>query len=251
MKKNKFMKLASGLLVLCLMTTCVIGATLAKYTTASNSQDSARVAKWGVRVTALTNSAFKTEYAKSALDSTVTVRSSDSKKVVAPGTSGKATEIAVTGKPEVSVAVTFAMTDVNDVKLIAGNYTGVDGEVNLTNDYYPVKFTLKQTTTGDGGATTTPVNGGTLADVKKYLEGLNATSTYGPNTDLANKIGSFELTWDWAFDVSADNNVADTILGDAAAATIDGILLEGAEITDAAYVTEVSYNLTITITQID
>ena len=36
MKKNRFIKLASGLLVLCLMTTCVIGATLAKYTTAKD-----------------------------------------------------------------------------------------------------------------------------------------------------------------------------------------------------------------------
>ena len=61
MKKNRFIKLASGLLVLCLMTTCVIGATLAKYTTATDTQDSARVAKWGVRISAAANSAFKTE----------------------------------------------------------------------------------------------------------------------------------------------------------------------------------------------
>ena len=64
MKKNRFIKLASGLLVLCLMTTCVIGATLAKYTTAKDTQDSARVAKWGVRISAAANSAFKTEYDK-------------------------------------------------------------------------------------------------------------------------------------------------------------------------------------------
>ena len=52
MKKNRFIKLASGLLVLCLMTTCVIGATLAKYTTAGSGADTARVAKWGVTVSA-------------------------------------------------------------------------------------------------------------------------------------------------------------------------------------------------------
>ena len=64
MKKNRFIKLASGLLVLCLMTTCVIGATLAKYTTAGSGADTARVAKWGVTISAVTNSAFATEYNK-------------------------------------------------------------------------------------------------------------------------------------------------------------------------------------------
>ena len=86
MKKNRFIKLASGLLVLCLMTTCVIGATLAKYTTAKDTQDSARVAKWGVRITAATNSAFATEYNKqdTAYTGTLSVKSSSDDEVVAP-----------------------------------------------------------------------------------------------------------------------------------------------------------------------
>ena len=74
MKKNRFIKLASGLLVLCLMTTCVIGATLAKYTTANNKQDSARVAKWGVRISAATNSAFATQYDKKDAEGVLSVQ---------------------------------------------------------------------------------------------------------------------------------------------------------------------------------
>lgn len=47
MKKNKAMRLASALMVLTLLTTCVISSTFAKYTTSANGEDSARVAKWG------------------------------------------------------------------------------------------------------------------------------------------------------------------------------------------------------------
>ena len=47
MKKNRMMRLASILLVCVLLTTSVISGTFAKYTTSANSEDKARVAKWG------------------------------------------------------------------------------------------------------------------------------------------------------------------------------------------------------------
>ena len=50
MKKNKFMRLASVMLMLCLITTCAISGTFAKYTTSGTATDTARVAKWGVGV---------------------------------------------------------------------------------------------------------------------------------------------------------------------------------------------------------
>ena len=63
MKKNRFIKLASGLLVLCLMTTCVIGATLAKYTTAKDTQDSAaRGAKCSLHLVAVVVRIFHSDY---------------------------------------------------------------------------------------------------------------------------------------------------------------------------------------------
>ncbi|MFR0985955.1 MAG: hypothetical protein ACLSFZ_04975 [Frisingicoccus sp.] len=45
MKKNRMMRLASSLLVLTLLTTCVISGTFAKYTTQAGGSDTARVAK--------------------------------------------------------------------------------------------------------------------------------------------------------------------------------------------------------------
>lgn len=52
MKKNKTMRAASALLVAALLSTSIISGTFAKYTTGASAQDSARVAKWGVVVTA-------------------------------------------------------------------------------------------------------------------------------------------------------------------------------------------------------
>ncbi len=258
MKKNKFMKLASGLLVLCLMTTCVIGATLAKYTTGSESQDSARVAKWGVRVSAATNPTFATQYNIAAEDAQVgslSVKSSadPADNVVAPGTNGTASGFSVSGKPEVAVSVAFAVENVEDVVLKAGTYKYADTGAEYTvAEYKPVKFTLTQTKSG--GSATPLVTNKTLAEVETALEGLSAH--YAPNTDLAKEIGTLELSWTWAFDEGAGvNDVADTLLGDIAASSAsvvkaaDGAALEAG--VDKDYNLKVSYKVTITVTQID
>ena len=251
MKKNRFIKLASGLLVLCLMTTCVIGATLAKYTTAKDTQDSARVAKWGVRISAAANSAFKTEYDKdddSYTKGAVTVKSSSTDKVVAPGTSGSATQFSISGTPEVAVRLSFAMTVVNEVKLTAGTYTNTDGAtVTLGSDYNPIKWTLKKNDTHVEGADTN-VEGAvnlTLAEMATFLSTYHVD--YAPGTDLSATVPTYKLYWAWAFD---GNDTADSILGDLAA-EVTGIKKGSSDIAASDYSTKVSYKLTITATQID
>ena len=244
MKKNRFIKLASGLLVLCLMTTCVIGATLAKYTTAKDTQDSARVAKWGVRISAAANSAFKTEYDKdddSYTKGAVTVKSSSTDKVVAPGTSGSAAQFRISGTPEVAVRLSFAMTDVEEVKLTAGTYTNTDGAtVTLDSDYYPIKWTLKENDTNVTGAVDL-----TLAEMATFLSTYHVD--YAPGTDLSATVPTYKLYWAWAFD---GNDTADSILGDLAA-NVSGIKKDSNDIAASDYSTQVSYTLTITATQID
>lgn len=243
MKKNRFIKLASGLLVLCLMTTCVIGATLAKYTTAGSGADQARVAKWGVRITAVANSAFKTAYNKDDNNYSGTVSvSSSSDKVVAPGTSGSATQFSISGTPEVAVRLSFAMTDVKDVYLAAGTYTYTDGTEVIVPEggYYPIKWTLNNGSEN--------VKTGTLADIATYLS--NNPVDYGPNTDLS--AVRYTLSWNWDFDGNGRgaNDKLDTLLGDLAAG-VTGIQKGGVAIDTADYSTQVSYKLTITATQID
>lgn len=118
MRKNKMMRLASMLLVLCLLTTSVISGTFAKYVTTDAQQDSARVAKWGV-VASIDGNMFGATYSKANGNSVVsyskngdpngdTVSSFDKSLVVAPGTQNiNALKLATVGTPEVSTKVTF------------------------------------------------------------------------------------------------------------------------------------------------
>lgn len=222
MKKNKFMKLASGLLVLCLMTTCVIGATLAKYVTSGNGSDSARVAKWGVKVTG-TATTFAQTYVKTdesfGVETNTVVSTED---VVAPGTSGSMAAFAITGTPEVAVRVAFTGT------LELG-----DKWVDSTSAYYcPLEITVGTTT----------IKGLEKASANEFETAVqNAiaayTKDYAAGTDL-NTIGSNApaISWAWAFSSTEENDVKDTYLGDQAAED------------NAATVT---LSVTVTVTQID
>ena len=262
MKKNKMMRIASVLLIAVLLTTSIISGTFAKYVTSDNAADSARVAKFGVVVTA-TGSLFDWTY-KKANDNgpgghtpdedpytALTVESDTN--VVAPGTkNNKGLSFAVTGTPEVDVKVDFSLTGVKEVYLKANDDERAtwpdmtkgakDATFELDEDYYPVKFTLTQTTTGESGATTTLVNEGKLADVKAKLAELTKTAYYDANTNLSEVVGTFTLKWEWAFD---GNDQADTLLGYLAA---EGRLVG---ITKDYYNLETAVALTVTVTQVD
>ena len=82
------MRLASVLLVVTMLTTCVISGTFAKYVTKEEGSDGARVAKWGVEL-AINGSNFADQYKThdtTKYDGTYSV-SAGGDKVVAPGTS--------------------------------------------------------------------------------------------------------------------------------------------------------------------
>lgn len=129
--KNRFLRLASGLFVLCLITTSVISGTYAKYVTGDNGNDTARVAKWGVELST-SGTLFGTHYAATGTDETadsIVVNStnvaSTGGNVVAPGTkNNKGFQVKLTGQPEVAYKVTAETTDVEnkDIYLKAGSY---------------------------------------------------------------------------------------------------------------------------------
>lgn len=250
MKRNKMMRIASVLLIAALLSTSMISGTFAKYVTSAEAGDTARVAKWGVTVTAA-GSLFDTTYNDTppadddagGSSLTYTVVSSTTDAVVAPGTANteqanetdQALHISVLGTPEVAVNVAFDVTNVKDVKLPAGSLldftTGNDSEdrFNLAADYYPVQFTL----TRNGTAVVTD---GKLADVKTALEALNGN--YPANTNLDNVIGNLVLTWHWTFE---ENDKADTALGQIAAGEYS---LTGSEI-------NASIDIAVSVTQVD
>ncbi|MBQ7224858.1 MAG: hypothetical protein IJX06_04845 [Clostridia bacterium] len=236
MKKNKFLKLASGLLVLCLLTTCVISTTFAKYVTEDSASDTARVAKWGVTVDVEAGTdawGFKTSY---DVGGAITVEAGN--KVVAPGTNGTLAQFKITGAPEVDVDIKFDIDEtlIKDVLLPAGDYDKsttadlTDGNYTLADDYYPVVYTLINT-----NDPSTILAQGNLNDIVAEVESLDLSQE--ANANLAD-LGVWQITWEWIFN---GNDEADTSLGN---------VIAGKE-TIADAVTEIAFNLTITVTQID
>ena len=195
MKKNKMLRIASVLLVAVLLTTCAISGTFAKYTTSKSAADEARVAKWGVEVTAVGNDAFATKY-EDAADANGTKVISDV-KVVAPGTNGQLGKITIEGEPEVMVNV-----DVNATLTLEG--WEVDGL------YCPLVFTV--------GGETFKI-GDTYADVAALSAAITAKfneldGTFDAGDDLAAEI---EISWEWPFNDAADAiSENDTALGNLA-----------------------------------
>ena len=216
MKKNVMMRVASAMLVLTLLTTCIISGTFAKYTTKGEFQDSARVAKWGVTIKG-TGTTFADAYEAGTTTATarpnapsasVTVRSeTEGDKVVAPGTEGSLARFTITGKPEVSVDVTYTATlTLTGWEIPAGT---------ATEEYCPLVFTVNGTEYYIGkdnittvAALTTAVNGAIAAYSKSYAAGTDL-STVDANDALS-------VSWKWNYEdnvVSCQENAKDTALG--------------------------------------
>lgn len=145
MKKNTSIRIGAIVMALVLMTLCLVSGTLAKYVTSANASDSARVAKFGVTVTASTTDGFKATYATddAAKSATITNSVVASTKVIAPGTTGTIASFTVAGTPEVavSVAVDASASSISDNWKDAG-----------ANAYMPVTFTLEKDGTAVAGA---------------------------------------------------------------------------------------------------
>lgn len=253
MKNKKSWKVASLLVALCLLTTCVVGTTLAKYTTTNNAADTARVAKWGVTVSA-SGTLFGKNYGKNtstvASDSIIAaethadinVKGTD--KVVAPGTKNDVgLKLSVTGTPEVTVKLTAEGTAVSDVFLAAGEYgvmvkaEGVNAATDISG-YYTLEaetYTLNGTTAYDGTKTYYQLTDSVTVAAAYYpiqwtvdgVDELNGKNLEEITTALVAKYNNKEfaagtdlsqgltvtLKWAWTYHVDDEKDKADTILG--------------------------------------
>ena len=218
MKKNKMMRMASGLLVAALLTTSMISGTFAKYTTAISRSDTARVAKWGVKIDATGNTFANSYNEKNA--ATATVSSTD--KVVAPGTNGNMATMSLSGTPEVAVKVSYTGEFSLDDNWVVGQ----------NKDFYcPLVITVK-----NASGTTEIKQGDSINSKKDFEDAVNNaiaaySTTYEANKDLST-VGDDSLTVTWSWPYTGDDT-KDTALGDA---------------TTAANVT---LKVTTTVTQID
>ena len=227
MKKNRMMRLASGLLVAVLLSTCAISDTFAKYITEKESTDTARVAKFGVDLVVTVDGAFATEYDAdvtvtdkdgAAIAKTVVASSTDQDNLVAPGTKGDLMAKAeIKGTPEVAVNVKQEAT------LVLTNWA-VDGTY-----YCPLVITVD-------GAKFYGMDYTSAAEFIAAVEAaLDSDVNYAPNTDLTE---THSVTWAWAFEGTdgKQTDELDTALGNYAAKTGD---------------IEISFTYKITVTQIN
>lgn len=231
MRKNKTMGIAAALLVATLLTTSMISGTFAKYTSTGTGSDSARVAKWGVTVTANGNT-FAKEYDTDDTKTKATITKSvigtgedSSNKVVAPGTKGTMATMKLSGTPEVAVRVNYKGNFALDDKWTVGNgktfYCPLVIKVKSSNGN---ETEIKQNEqVNDKDTFENAVNSAIAAYSKEYASGT-ALSDQGND--------SLTVSWEWPFS-NEGNDTNDTALGDAA---------------DAATVT---LGVTTTVTQID
>lgn len=207
MKKTKTMRAASFLLVLTLMTSCFVGSTFAKYTTTATGTDTARVAKWGVTITA-NGETFSDSYAKDDQSftlnaNTVVTSGAAGDAIVAPGTGGELAACEIEGTPEVAVKVEYV-----------ANLELTGWEINGT-EYCPIVFSV--------GTTEYKIDT-TNTDIDKLEEAVESaigeyTAYYVANQDLSEtSVATPAVSWAWPYSTSTDNDVNDTALGDLASA---------------------------------
>ena len=237
MKKNTMMRLAAVMLMCVLLTTSVVGGTFAKYVTADTAFDNARVAKWGIVVNAYgsagaTNEVIFGETYKDAFLASGTQVISRGGDVVAPGTNGTLATIDISGQAEVALSVEAK------VDLELENWT-IDG-----NTYFPIIIKVAGTpVTYADGATMEQIEAAVEEAIIKAINGAasygddgtgkKATTNYGANENFGTAGTDVTVTWEWPFFVNDDNDVKDTILGDAATAAT------------------IAINYTVTVTQLD
>lgn len=261
MKTNKMMRLASILLVAVMISTCAISGTFAKYVTSDSAKDEARVAKFGVVVTA-SGSLFSENYfdvghgnGPTDGDANISVKSqgavlfgsSNVKNVVAPGSKNEeGLKFTIAGTPEVAVKVEFKLLSKTDIFLAQKeglpDMTTGNADDKFDNDvsggYYPVKFTLKNT----GGDLVT----GNLSAIEAKLTELSVDKEAETILDE-----TYTLTWEWDFDDSGAGTYdkQDTLLGDLAAGT--DLKPNIALTAGTDYNLNIDFEIEVTVTQID
>lgn len=189
-KKLTLPRLIIVLLLVALVSTSLLGRTLAKYITSETlADDVVRVAKWGVEITA-EGGLFKAVYdSDTAGFDDETVMSVDDVLVVAPGTSGQSAGVSISGEPEVAARIQ-----------IRDNGSTLEGwDYSIAENAERVLWTV-------GVAGNVELTNGSFQDMLDTL--TSNPIEVGPNTDLSQD--AFNISWSWPFE---GNDDADTYYG--------------------------------------
>ena len=198
MKKTKMLKAGLLTMGLAMATTAMVGGTMARYVTSTDSEDAARVAIWGINKDAVTEfNLFQDSY-----ENVENVKE-DGKKLIAPGTEGTATFSFVnndeTHAPEVAYKLTVD-TEGSEIH-------------KKLKEIQPLKFTLDGTeynTWEDLLAAIEALDGEAGKDGAEYAAGkTNDAFAHGETHTIGWK-------WDFNEDFEANTNT-DNVLGNLAA----------------------------------
>ena len=230
--KKDHTKLRIGVLVVTLLLILAIGAaagtTYAKYVSSiSVSSKSATITKFGYTLTVGTENLFSNQYGDvsdnfaSASSTNVVVKaSSDSGKIVAPGTYYKgiggteATMLTIYGSAAVSAQLIIDVSNFNTIVL--------KDRTESVADYYPVRWTVNGT---EWKGSDHVADGTDFAElIKAALESdTNAAWATSDSVSAANGIVTvdipantpirYELKIGWSWSYTTDRNAEDTILG--------------------------------------
>lgn len=281
MRKSKSMRMASGLLVVTMLSTCMISGTFARYTTSDSASDTARVAKWGVTAV-VSGDLFGADYVDVAggdkISATYTgsvdsAKPAGPEKIVAPGTnSDEGVTIKISGTPEVANRVEFESTSDNkDIYLKANEsgkqygimvaVTGITDDNFVADTYYKfdgnsytyaavaseAKYELHDTVTlldtyYPVKWTVTGAVEGTYSDLATMSAKLDEAFD-SDNQSLVEINKTCNIKWAWAIDT---NNGADTILGNIIAGDAGAVPVKGSASTgEYTKLTADDYNTTV------
>lgn len=152
MKKNRMMRIAAFLLVAALLSICVVSGTYAKYTSKITGTDTARVAKWDVKVggeTAGVNNVFMFELFKTITETDGTAETDinpTDDQIIAPGTQGSFV-ISLKNDSEVTAEYTVDFKETNTAGIpikysLDGNTWGTMDSIDVSA---AVKLTIGET----------------------------------------------------------------------------------------------------------
>lgn len=197
MKKNRMMRLASVLLVLCLLTTSVISGTFAKYVTEVEGTDSARVARWGFtgeNADIAIGDLFKEAYDKNV---------GGYADVIAPGTTNSATilfEYSATGDGQ-NTPDSVAAPEV------AYTFT-VDTAGSICDDAIKANKNIKWAVYKTGETPDWSTWDSMIAEIKLLSGDNSGTKTYAAQ-QLPPICEQYTIAWTWDFDANGDVAVAE------------------------------------------
>lgn len=245
MRKNRMMRLASGMLVLTIATTCAISGTFAKYTTSAEGSDSARVAYWGFNASSIEMSNLFTTSYKAGTETNdedknkgiiptaentkvanngATVISTE--KVIAPGTTNSATfGFTYTGysdstkntsiaAPEVAYNFTVSTEgsscadDIKNNKNIVWSLDGTDYTSDTTSTSWDKLLEAIAKLSGADSVTVDSTDKNKVTATKKYDPNKLPTAFYGEDSN-ASASKTHTVSWKWNFEDSANANKYD------------------------------------------